>query len=83
MPLKYVIFTDPAGLMSLRAFDSITSHSDVVREVQAESPGLLVVSAGKLFRGLGCVNGSVTLRLEHNETRSIADTAIVERLYDL
>lgn len=77
--LKYIIFEDATRLNSVIIFDAITNHSDIKRNFDY----LTVISAGKISKGWGCCNGSVTLGIEFDLARSNEDTRIIESLMNL
>ena len=89
--MKYIIFEAPdgMGMETIRVFDEITSHSEVMAEVHAYKPGLKVVSAGILrltIKDNGmpapyCVAKSVTLGIPFSSERSEKDTEIAERMF--
>jgi len=83
--MKYVIFENCHEMPTVRIFDEITDHHSVAREVGEQSPGLKLVSAGRirLCEGMSAVNGSVGLGLKFSLERSQKDTEIINRLNDL
>jgi hypothetical protein len=82
--MKYVLFAvNPDAIPTCRIFDEFTNHSEIVREVQGQSPGLQIVSAGKCHHAEGkwtCISGSVTLGLSFNLARSVEDEAMLQIL---
>ena len=85
--MKYVLFELPDALQTVRIFDDITNHCEVVNEVLTSSPGLRVVSAGRVsFSGSGkvvCTNGSVSLGKSYNVDQSKSDENEIERFIRL